>query len=141
MYYLSHVFDQIFDEFFRTSSYCLPKETNISSPTYPVGNLSVDKKDGKATFEFAVSGFSKEDIDVLIEDSRLKIKGKIEEKEDEDRQYIYRKLATRSFDIAYKIPPEYDVEKTDVSLKDGLLSISIPLKPEAKPVTKQLEIK
>lgn len=91
------------------------------------------------TFEIACTGLSKEDIDLSIEHDVLRVFYKKPQKEEDERIYQTRGIARRSFDLAYKIAPKFNLSKATASMENGLLIISMPFAEEAKP--KQLAIK
>jgi HSP20 family molecular chaperone IbpA len=150
--YLDQIFDEIFSNFFndqcRTKRLLTEASENKSIqerfPTYPVSNYYLEP-DGTNVMEFAVLGFQREDLDVSIVDNILTISGeKCEEEEKaekEGRLYVHRRLAKRNFKNSYKLASRVDIDQLDISLKDGMLKIRIPLKEEEKRKPKQLEIK
>ena len=155
MYYLSDVFDRLFDDFFRSGCFNL-RDVNVQKtssngfPTHPVSNLYLNEK-GTAVFEFAAPGFGKDDVTVEVEDNRLIVEGKNPDndsnfpqndatEEVEGRKYIHRNIAKRSFKNVYKVPAEYNLAETKVTLKDGLLTIELPLKTPKEYERKLLEI-
>jgi len=91
------------------------------------------------TFEIACTGLSKEGIDLSIEHDILRVFYKKLHAEENERIYQTRGIARRSFDLAYKIAPKFNLSKATASMEDGLLIISMPFGEEAKP--KQLTIK
>ena len=140
---LNNIFDSFFhifhngllnDWFFEP----LDSLDRYNIPTYPVTNYSV-KDDGTSIIELALTGFNKGDISVDIEGDRLLI-GATTPKDETDRKYVYKKIATRDIHVEYKCSNKMDLEKTKVSYVNGLLSIEIPMKDEMKPIKKQLEI-
>lgn len=102
--------------------------------TYPIHNL-VKTEDGY-TLEFALSGFKKEDLSVEYKPGILRITGNTE-KQKEDKKYLYRSIATRSFTREFNIADSLEVG--DVSFVDGLLSVHLkqtkPLEDEMKKLT------
>jgi HSP20 family protein len=91
------------------------------------------------TFEIACTGLSKEDLDLSIEHDVLRVFYKKQHQEETERIYQTRGIARRSFDLAYKIAPKFNLSKANASMEDGLLIISMPFAEEAK--AKQLAIK
>jgi|TARA_B100001094_G_C17376967_1_gene415108 HSP20 family protein len=74
-------------------------------------------EDDVLTMEFDVPGLSKKDINVKVEDSVLYIEGDNEK---------------RTFNKRYSISEDFDVTKTSASVKDGVLTVSIPKMEEKK---------
>jgi len=89
--------------------------------------------------ELAVAGFKPDEIDITAQQNVLVVSGrKAEESEDKDSDYIYRGIATRSFERRFALADHIQVKGAD--LKDGLLAIELKREiPEAmKP--KKIEI-
>lgn len=89
--------------------------------------------------ELAVAGFKRDEIDITAQQNVLIVSGrKKEESEDEGSDYIYRGIATRSFERRFALADHIQVRGAD--MKDGLLSVELVREiPEAmKP--KKVEI-
>jgi len=109
--------------------------------SHPVTNFSVDK-DGNFLVEIACTGFEADELTVERKDLKIIVEGKRKNKETtEDRKYFYRNIATRDFSREFIGSEKWCFDKLSVSYKDGLLSISIPLKDEFQPVRQKYEIK
>ena len=112
-------FDDMFDQFeSMLGNGSLGAQTN-----YPPYNIRKAGKD-KYAIEVAVAGFSKDDVEVEIEDGLLTVKTKdvkrTEEKEGDE--VIHRGISQRSFARSFTIAD--DVKVNGAELKDGLLTIS-----------------
>jgi molecular chaperone IbpA len=84
----------------------------------------------------AVAGFSESELSITTENNRLVITGeKPEEQEGEDNAYLYRGIATRSFERRFNLAEH--VRVTGARLDNGLLHIELEREiPEAmKPRT------
>lgn len=104
---------------------------------YPVTSVFVDKN-GNYKLEVAVSGFNKDEVNVLAENGCLIIEGKKEEKDGNEWEFVHGKLKHTSFSKRFSISNRLDVNKSEVQLENGVLTIIIPAKEETKP--KQLKI-
>ena len=139
----------IFGESFLDSAFAdfdqLMRNHNFSyDDTFPPINLYMSKSGESCNFELALTGYKKDWLSVYIDGKNLVSEATVpEEKEDDEKKYVKRRIKASSFKKTYRIPEGYDVEKTEVSYEDGLLSIYIP-KKVVKPVektTKKLLIK
>ena len=139
----------IFGESFLDSAFAdfdqLMRNHNFSyDDTFPPINLYMSKSGESCNFELALTGYKKDWLSVYIDGKNLVIEATVpEEKEDDEKKYVKRRIKASSFKKTYRIPEGYDVEKTEVSYEDGLRSIYIP-KKVVKPVektTKKLLIK
>lgn len=127
--------DILFHNFFHPTSGLGP-----AAKTKHPHPLNIFYDDAGLHFEVACTGLTKEDVEVDIEDDLLKI---TYQKPDEDKNLhpgtIVNNLSKKSFNLGYKISSKYDLSKAEGELKNGLLSIFIPLTEKAKP--KVLKIK
>jgi molecular chaperone IbpA len=122
-------FDNVFDHFERMFE---DDFTSFSAPTFPFYNI-VKQGKNKYDIELALAGYSKDDIEVNLEDGVLTIKSKKEDKseEKEDGEVIHKGIAKRYFSKAFTIAD--DVEVKGAELKDGLLKVSLErIVPESK---------
>ena len=85
-----------------------------------------------------VPGFSKKDINLMIEDGVLTLSGErvLERKNDE---YHRIERSHGKFVRSFTLPESADVEKVSAAYKDGVLVITLPKREEAKP--KQIAVK
>lgn len=92
-------------------------------PTFPPHNI-IKLDDNHYIVEFAVAGFSKDEIDVTVADGNLTIKGsKAGQEKRENVSYIHRGIATRSFTKIIKIADTIEVQGAE--FKDGILRIGL----------------
>lgn len=82
--------------------------------------------------ELAVAGFAEEDLDVQVQENVLTIAGKrIPSEDSEDRNFLHRGIAERSFERRFHLADHVQVR--DAKLENGLLSIRLEREiPEAK---------
>jgi len=92
---------------------------------YPLTN--VYDEGGIAYMEMAVAGFSKDDIEITVENDTLTIKG-VKEKEDHpNRNYIKKDIAMRNFEKSYNLM--FPIEKIDAEFENGILKLTlVPVK-------------
>ena len=108
-------FDQLVNEFFNEPSF-------VNTSGYPPYNISKDKSD-VYEITLAVAGFKKADIDIELEDGNLKITGKSEVLDSDDREFLHKGIAERNFVRSFKLA-EY-VEVQSAKLEDGILRIAL----------------
>ncbi len=83
----------------------------------------------------AVAGFSRDEIDISVDDSELTIIGK--QADDSDRDYLHRGIAARQFKRTFVLADGMNVVGAD--LKDGLLAIDL-VRPEPDRKVRKIEI-
>lgn len=86
-----------------------------------------------------VPGFSKENLNIKIQGNYLEISGTHESDAPEGYSVHRVERGTSSFSRSFTLPSDVDVEKTDASLINGLLTLSLPKAEAAKP--KQITVK
>ena len=114
-------FDPLFDTFKQLSS-------TARVGGYPPYNIY--KKKDSWILELAVAGFSKENIDISVQELTLTVEGQLD---DFEAETIHKGIATRDFKQEFALA-EYVVVK-GAELKDGLLRITLEkeLPEEKKP--------
>ena len=74
-----------------------------------------------------VAGVKPEDLDINITRDMVTIKGKrVEQKEVQEDDYVYRELFWGSFARSIVLPAEVDVDMAEANEKHGLLLIRLP---------------
>jgi HSP20 family molecular chaperone IbpA len=75
----------------------------------------------------AVAGFTRDQLEITVEDSQLTVRGR--QQEDKTREYLYRGIATRQFQRTFVLADGIEVKAADLS--NGLLSIDlVRIEPE-----------
>jgi len=122
-------FDLLVRNFLKAENNYRPVEQNLKL-AHP---LDVYQDTFGLTFEIACTGIDKNDLEILIEGQTLRVnyekKTSSEEEEETEvtkKEYIYRGIAKRSFNLGWKIDPKFDLTKASPSFQNGLLEIKIP---------------
>ena len=77
---------------------------------------------------------SREDIDLRVENSTLTITGqKKMDKDVKDEQYHRVERVYGTFTRTFTLPPTVDAGKIGAEFKNGVLTVTLPLREEAKP--------
>ncbi|WP_418602724.1 Hsp20/alpha crystallin family protein [Hwangdonia sp.] len=85
------------------------------------------------TVEMAVPGLKKSDFQIDLENQVLSISTETkEESEHKDENFTRREFGYSSFKRTFTLPESVDEDKIDARYKDGILSILLPKKEEAK---------
>ena len=105
---------------------------------YPPHNI-IKYSDDSYAIEVAVAGFTKEEINVSVDQDQLTISGVQKNVDETVKEYLHRGLAARDFEQTFTLAEYMEVKGAEV--KDGMLKIEILRHvPEAlKP--RQIEIK
>ena len=93
------------------------------------------------TLRVELAGVDPKDVDIRFENGTLTLKGdrKLEREEKRDNYHrIERQYG--SFTRSFSLPATVDPEKIKAESKNGVLVVTLPKKPEAKPKAIQVKI-
>src|SRR3982751_159202 len=116
---------------YRRSTVCFDRLFNMlenstvggAQENYPPFDL-IKLGDNDYRIELAVAGFKPEELDITAQQNVLIVSGrKKEEDEQKGSDYVYRGIATRSFERRFALADHIQVRGADI--KDGLLSIEL----------------
>ncbi|TAK46704.1 MAG: Hsp20 family protein [Xanthobacteraceae bacterium] len=106
---------------------------------YPPYNIERIARDGtgpeRLRITLAVAGFTRDQLDVTIEEKQLLIRGR--QQDETPRQYLHRGIAARQFQRTYVLAEGMEVLAAE--LKNGLLSIDLA-RPQPERVVKTIAI-
>ena len=84
---------------------------------------------------------AREDIDINIENFVLTIKGEKKASTDvKDEQYHHVERRYGSFSRSFSLPTTVDPNRVSAEYKDGVLTVRVPLREEAKPRTIKVDV-
>jgi len=117
-------FEDVFKRL-ETMASSLPK-TGMGYPPYNIRKLS----DNEYIIELAVAGFTKNDLDLTLEDGVLKVTGHIKN-ENDSNSFIFKGIAERAFTRSFTLADSIEIKNTD--LANGMLRIWLEnIIPESK---------
>lgn len=106
---------------------------------YPPHNV-VAVDDDEFWLEFAIAGFTKKDIKVVVEKNILHISGERKDKElPEGAKYVHKGIATRKFSRSFVLPEWYEV--THAGVEDGILYVNLLKNVPEEKKPKVIEVK
>lgn len=122
------IFNDIFD-----SMLDMPTLMNNTTKGYPVVDI-YKGEDGSTVMEFALAGFQKENLHVEIVPEKREIHVSADSHGDEEHiNFKSRRVARRTFHKTFvNYDNNLDLNAAEASYVNGLLKISLPLKPEAE---------
>ncbi len=104
---------------------------NTNLGTVPAVNI-IESKDDFA-IEVAAPGLEKKDFNVDVHNNVLTISSQKEFKDEQrDEKVMRREFSYTAFKRSFSLPDGADSDKIKASYKDGILTVSIPKKEEAK---------
>jgi HSP20 family protein len=102
------------------------------------GSPSVDvyEKEGELVIMADVPGVDEKAIDLKLEGNILTIKGERKLDADAEKSAYYQVEGSYgSFSRSFRLPDSVDAGRITARCKNGVLTVSIPSKPEAQPRT------
>jgi HSP20 family molecular chaperone IbpA len=105
-------------------------------PPYNIERIGAANGEGdRLRITLAVAGFTRDELEITVEDKQLSIRGK--QKEEKDREYIYRGIAARQFHRTFVLADGIEVKAADLS--NGLLAIDL-MRHEPDRLIRKIEI-
>ena len=120
-------FDSVFDNGFGSGFL-----SNFNDGlTVPAVNIKEDVDEYK--LELAIPGMKKSDFNVDVDNKVLSISAEIkEENEETNENYTRREFGYSSFKRTFTLPDSVESDKVKATYNDGILSVSLPKREEAK---------
>ena len=106
----------------------------------PAMDITEDASAYKMTAE--LPGLTEKDVEVAVQGDMLTVKGEKKRESERKEQNVY--LAERSygaFSRSFTLPEGVDAGAIGASFANGVLTLTLPKKPEAKAETKKIEVK
>jgi len=121
-------FDTMLNRFFGG------RETDGGSYLAPYG-VDVREDADHIYVEAELPGFSKDDVDITLENQTLTITAerKAEQKRQENGGYLLRERRYNRFQRSFNLPPTVDEQTVNAKLDGGVLVITLNKREETKP--------
>jgi HSP20 family protein len=116
--------DSIFENIFGVDG-------RFASPSWSSAPVAMWEDDDYIFIEAELPGVADEDVDVTVHNGMLFIRG--ERKPDEARQYLYNGRSFGRFERVITLPEAVNADEVEGTLRDGVLRVDLPKRPEAKP--------
>ena len=141
--------DRLFEDFGRGFGRPFGRSLFASEPLFrrelTLGAMpAVDVVESEKAYEVTAElpGIDEKNVEVKVVNDNLTIKGeKQEEKEEKKRDYYLHERNFGSFERSFGIPEGVDTDKIEASFKNGVLTVTLPKKPEAQKAAKKIEVK
>jgi HSP20 family protein len=102
-----------------------------------VPSTDVYRANGNLVVKADLPGLTKDDVEVLIEEGFLVVKGeRNEEQEEKEKEYFRSERSYGSFFRRVPLPEGVEIEKITAAVHDGILEVTVPM-----PVTPAKEAK
>lgn len=93
------------------------------------------------TLRFDLAGVDPKDVDVRFENGVLTLRGERKLEREEKRENYHRvEMSYGTFTRSFTLPSTVDAEKIRAESKNGILTVALPKKAEAKPRAIQVQV-
>lgn len=124
----NNIFDMLTRDTIGLASQLEALTDGLHNTSFPPHNIIDDGK-GKFRIELAIAGYTEDDVEIVVENNRLRISG--DRQPEANTIYLHRGIASRAFTKEF-ILSEY-VEVVDAAFKHGMLIITLQkLLPDSK---------
>ena len=132
----------VIDNWDRLVSDFFGRDDQYPSSAGTRGYPTVDIREGKESYqlEAELPGLGEKDVDIKVNDRLLTISSSKEEEKKDGKEgvWLIRERGIRTFRRSFSMPRDVDLEAVKATFKDGLLTINLPKRPEAR--EKSIEI-
>lgn len=105
-------------------------------PPYNIERIASSGGTGeRLRITLAVAGFTRGELDIVLEDNQLIVRGK--QQDDKSREYLYRGIAARQFQRTFVLADGIEVRSAD--LANGLLEIDL-MRHEPERLVRKIDI-
>ncbi len=123
----SRLFEDFFNDFPFSSSFPESRENWMPS-------VDILEKDGNLILRAELPGMSEKQIELKLEGNTLTLKGERKmEKEDDKTNYHRVESFYGTFTRSFRLPDTVDSQKISADYKNGVLTITLPQRPEVRP--------
>ncbi|WP_281256421.1 Hsp20/alpha crystallin family protein [Labilibaculum manganireducens] len=129
-----NLFPSLFDNFF-SRDWMDWNNSNFSNTNTTLPAVNVRENDNEYIIEVAAPGMKKSDFKINVDNNLLTISSELkEEKENKDGKFSRREFCYQSFHRSFQLPINLvNGDKISAKYNDGILTIRLPKKEEAKP--------
>jgi HSP20 family protein len=129
--------DRVFDQAWRGIAHAPPWAWGEIRP-----RAEVSETDKELRVAMELPGMALEDLEVLVAEDRLTVKGeKRAAKEEKGRSYHMVERSYGAFERSFRMPSEVEPDRTEASFKDGVLTVVVPKTAKAKEAVKKVLVK
>lgn len=133
-------YTDLFDRMFKdvTTGLDLVSDAQIYNSKFPPCDIYFHEDSKDLEFQFALAGYSKDEIDISFEDDAMILSlgftGEKNEEPSEKKEALMRGIKRSRAKVKYFVPfAKYNVEEAKAEYKEGILTVKVPAKEESKP--------
>lgn len=142
--------DRLFDDFgtdlwrnpFRSSAFGIEPFWRRGMKLAAAPEVDIVEKEKAYEITADLPGVDEKNIEIQLSNGNLTIKGeKKEEKEEKKKDFYLHERHFGSFERTFGLPDGVDADKIEASFKKGVLTVTLPKKPEAQKPPKKIDVK
>ena len=101
--------------------------------------VEIVESDEEISLTAELPGLEEKDVKINVEDNLLSLSGERTIEKNEDDRYVRSERWYGKFSRSFRLPETADLENINAKLANGVLTVTVPKKEEAKP--RQIEVK
>lgn len=118
------------------------RELRGRAPLISLPQIDIHENDKAYVIEAELAGMSEKDVDLVVKDDVLTLKGeKKEEKKEEKKDYLLSERSYGSFQRSFRLPEGVDRDGISAEFKNGVLCVTLPKTAKAQQESKKIQIK
>ncbi len=140
--------DQLFDRFTGGFGFsALPRlfdlaPASASLAEFAVPAVDVTEDDKAYTIAAELPGLDEKNVEISVNDDVLVLKGeKKQEREEKDANYHLSERNYGAFQRSFALPANANAAAIEAHFAKGVLTVTVPKKPEAQAATRRIEVK
>jgi HSP20 family protein len=104
--------------------------------------VDIVEKEKSYEIRAELPGLDEKNIEVKVSKGGLTIRGEKQEEKDQKKQdYYLHERSFGAFERSFPLPEAADADKIEASFKKGVLTVTVPKKPEAIVPERKIEVK
>ena len=129
-----------FERFLRESFSPVSGEGEVSTRTW-APPVDIFENGDNLVLKAELPGVNPDEVEIRVEDNTLYLKGERKfEKEVKEQNYHRVERTYGTFTRSFSLPNSVDADKVTANYKDGVLTLTMPKKEEAKPKTIKINV-
>jgi HSP20 family protein len=130
-------FNQLFNETFARA-FGDQKEVSLRTWVPPV---DICETEDSLVLKAELPGIKPDDVEIRVEDNTLYLKGERKfEKEVKDENFHQVERSYGTFSRSFSLPSSIDSDKVKAEYQNGILTLTMPKREEAKPKTIKIDV-
>jgi HSP20 family protein len=133
--------DRIFDSFLGRGLFGRTSLPQVTARAFDAPDVDIRENDKEIVLEAELPGIDEKDVNVLVRDGVLSLKGEKKFERDEKKDtYHLTERSYGAFERMFRLPDSVDQDKIKANFEKGVLRIVVPKRPEAIAAEKKIPI-